>query len=103
MAGGNITGAQSRWSVVQGLLHAVRTVVQHVEHCEQLRREGADEFTQARARRDLNEATRLAAETAELSERLHAQALGSVAAHLARLNASDTHPEPPEDPPPQAA
>lgn len=89
-------------SVVEGLILAVREVVQHVESYERLRREGADEFSQARARRDLAEAVRLATETADLSEKLHTQAVGSVRAQIARLAAAE-HPEPPEDPPPQAA
>lgn len=89
-------------SVVEGLILAVRTVVQHVDRCERLRREGADEFSQARALRDLAESARHATETADLSEKLHAQAVGSVRAHIARLAAAE-HPEPPEDPPPQAA
>lgn len=89
-------------SVVEGLISAVRSVVQHVESCERLRQAGADEFSQARARRDLVEAARLATETADLSEKLHARAVGSVRAQIARLAAAE-HPEPPEDPPPQAA
>lgn len=89
-------------SVVEGLILAVRTVVQHIDSCERLRREGADEFSQARARRDLVEAARLATETADLSEKPHARAVGSVRAQIARLAAAE-HPEPPEDPPPQAA
>lgn len=91
-------------SVVEGLILAVRTVVQHVDTCDRLRRDGADEFSQARARRDLSEAALLATETADLSERLHAHAAGAVAAHLARLTVNDLdQTEPPFDPPPQAA
>lgn len=89
-------------SLVEGLIMAVRTVVQHVESCERLRQEGADEFSKARARRDLIDAARLATETADRIERLHASALGSVRAQIARLAAAD-QPEPPEEPPPQAA
>jgi len=89
-------------SLVKGLILAVRTVVQHIDSCERLRREGADEFSQARARRDLAESARLATETADLSEKLHARAVGSVRAQIACLAAAE-HPEPPEDPPPEAA
>lgn len=89
-------------SVLERLILAVRAVVQHIDSCERLRREGADEFSQARARRDLTEAARLATDTADLSEALHARALGAVAAQVARLTATD-QPDPPEDPPPRAA
>lgn len=96
-------------SVVEGLILAVRTVVQHIDSCERLRREGADEFSQARARRDLAESARLATETADLSEKLHASALGAVAAQVARIAApvssltATDQPDPPEEPPPSAA
>jgi DeoR/GlpR family transcriptional regulator of sugar metabolism len=90
-------------SLVEGLILAVRTVVLHVEDYDRLRRAGADEFTQARVRREMVEAARRATRTADLSEVLHARAMAAVA-RLDCLRASNTdHPEPPDDPPPEAA
>lgn len=87
-------------SVVKGLILAVRTVVLHVNDYDRLRREGADEFTVARVRREMVEAARLATETADLATAL-LQAAGPT---IARLSAANTdHPSPPDEPPPQAA
>ena len=100
MAGGDIKGPDRPASVVKSLILAVRTVVLHVEDYDRLRREGADEFTVARVRREMVEAARLATETADLSTAL----LQAVGPTIARLSAANTdHPSPPDEPPPQAA
>ncbi len=100
MAGGDNKGAERPASVVKSLILAVRTVVLHVEDYDRLRREGADEFTVARVRREMVEAARLATETADLSTAL----LQAVDPTVARLVVANTdHPSPPDEPPPQAA
>ncbi|WP_292085347.1 MULTISPECIES: hypothetical protein [unclassified Brevundimonas] len=95
MAGGDIKGADRPASVVKGLILAVRTVVLHVEDYDRLRREGVDEFTVARVRREMVEAARLATETADLSTALLQAAAPTIA--------NTDHPTPPDEPPPQAA
>ncbi|WEK56462.1 MAG: hypothetical protein P0Y52_07805 [Candidatus Brevundimonas phytovorans] len=86
--------------MTESLILAVRAVVLHVEDYHRLRRSGADEFTVARVRKEMVEAARLASETADLSTAL----LRAIAPTVARLTVIQTdQPEPPSEPPPQAA
>ena len=104
MAGGNIKGTRPTRSVVDILISTVRAQAAAVLLVEKLRIDGVDEFTMARARREMLDAARTAQSTADMAETLNKAAISAVRDRLTVLHPRDPdQPGPPSEPPPRAA
>ncbi|MNU45842.1 hypothetical protein D3C71_346920 [compost metagenome] len=90
-------------SVVEILISTVRAQAEAVLAFEQMRVAGVDEFTTARTRRALLDGAREAQSIADMAEATLRRARASMP-HVQSLPVANTdQPEPPSEPPPQAA
>lgn len=88
-------------SVVEILISTVRSQAEATLALETLLADRADEFTIARARRIVLDTALTAQSTADGAERLHRKMLASLPPSLSVANTDQ--PDPPSEPPPEAA